>query len=36
MNDWVGPRGVIETRRAEVLDAELDRICAITWCLSHD
>ena len=27
--------GYIETRRAEGLDAELDRICAITWCLSR-
>ena len=29
--DW----GYIETRRAEALDAELDQICAITWCLSR-
>ena len=27
--------GYIETRRADGLDAELDRICAITWCLSR-
>ena len=27
--------GYIEMRRAEALDAELDDICAITWCLSR-
>ena len=27
--------GYIEMRRAEALDAELDTICAITWCLSR-
>ena len=27
--------GYLETRRVDVLDKELDQICAITWCLSR-
>ena len=30
-SDW----GYIEGRRAAHLDARLDRVCAITWCLSR-
>ena len=30
-----GTWGYIEMGRAEALDAELDEICAITWCLSR-
>jgi four helix bundle protein len=31
-SDW----GYIEARRAAHLDARLDRVCAITWCLSRN
>ena len=30
-SDW----GYIDTHRAHHLDAELDEVCAITWCLSR-
>ena len=30
-SDW----GYIESRRAAHLDLRLDRVCAITWCLSR-